>query len=63
MSLTMQVPTDYTYSSFTPIERQTTFIIIAEDPCEEALLDDFLIEDVLLNVLGPPILRDFPLQV
>lgn len=59
----MQVPADYTYSSFSPIKKSTTFTIIVEDPCEQTVLDDFQIEDVFLSVKGLKVSRDLPLQV
>ncbi len=52
ITTTIQVPTDYTKTTFNEMKVEYDFIIKVVDPCSTTLLDTFTMSDMAIDVNG-----------
>jgi len=63
LTVSMEIPDDYTRTSFKAIRSTERFTVSVVDPCLTTQLDVFSIADVSLSRLGGSQIRELPLHV
>lgn len=56
---TIEVPTDWTQSSFTQVKSSVNFQIIVQEECGETVLDDFILFDMIIQDEGGEEIQSF----